>query len=430
MKKRSKKSENTTQTTEHQENIKAPESHSIVNTEIQVLKDANENIGKDLAEENPAEQPAENEAVIVVPIINNVAINQGGDHLPERFRFIDLFAGIGGFHYAMHEAGGDCVFASEWDRFSRVTYEHNFRNISPQLFANGNFNCDINEVDSIEKMNQIPDFDILCAGFPCQPFSMAGLRRGFDDIRGTLFFQIARIVQHKIDNGNAPRVLLLENVKGLRNHDRGNTLREIVRVLEEELHYNVRMEVLNAKHFGVPQNRERLFIVAWRDNPNEAPLNFIFPYGLDNEGIPIFEKQLLPMNAVRSFLGDILEENPDPRYTISDRLFTGHQRRRMEHAERGNGFGFTMFNTNSPYTSTISARYYKDGSEILIDQSPRNPRKLTPVEAGRLQGYNINVRADIPVSDVQAYKQFGNSVAVPVVKTLALEIVNQLLNHI
>jgi DNA (cytosine-5)-methyltransferase 1 len=337
------------------------------------------------------------------------------------FKFIDLFAGIGGFHIAMHNAGGKCVFASEWDKFARITYEENFKSTSPELFENNNYNWDINDVDP----EKVPDFEVLCAGFPCQPFSNAGLKRGFEDTRGTLFFNIVKIVDTKRENGNPPKVLLLENVKGLKGHDKGRTLKTILEVLDE-LGYNVNTKVLNSKYFGVPQNRERLFIVAWLKTP-KAPGKFNFPLGIDKNGNPIFNESEIISKSKSVKLGDILLSEVDKKYTISDRLFSGHIRRLKEHKEKGNGFGFSMFNSESPYTSTISARYYKDGSEILVQQQDANPRKLSPKEAGRLQGYPIDEDFKIVVSDVQAYKQFGNSVSVPVVKTVAIEIVKQLL---
>ena len=338
----------------------------------------------------------------------------------KKFTFIDLFAGIGGFHIAMHENGGKCVFASEWDKYARMTYEANFRKYSPVMFDKGLFAGDINEVD----LGNIPQFDILCAGFPCQPFSNAGLRKGFEDTRGTLFFRIAEIIDHHKEKGFPPRVILLENVKGLKTHNKGKTLKTILRVLDD-LGYKFNTEILNAKYFGVPQNRERIFIVAWTKNSDIT--DFKFPYGLDVDGKVIYEKETVEEKAVPTKLEDILLPETDPKYTISDRLYQGHLRRKEEHKLKGNGFGFSVFNANSKYVNTISARYYKDGSEIMIEQTGKNPRKLHPVEAGRLQGYPVNEGFDIVVSDVQAYKQFGNSVAVPVVKTLASEIIKQLL---
>lgn len=361
----------------------------------------------------------------------------------KEFRFIDLFAGIGGFHIAMHENGGKCVFASEIDKFARQTYEQNFKKISPELFENGNFNQDI--TDPNLDYSKIPDFDILCAGFPCQPFSHAGLKKGFDDTRGTLFFNIKEIVRAKIEANKLnkkvtiPKILLLENVKGFKNHDKGNTFKVVKRTLNE-LGYEVAAEVLNSKHFGVPQNRERIFIVAWYKDTIKKT-DFKFPFGLNENNEVIFDKDKRDEEAKRIFVGDILlkdkeleklEKKDKKTYTISEKLWSGHKRRRIEHAEKGNGFGYSLFNAKSPYTSTISARYYKDGSEILIEQKGINgradrPRKLHPLEAARLQGYPIDSWYAIPVSDNQAYKQFGNSVSIPVVKTIASEIIKQLL---
>jgi DNA (cytosine-5)-methyltransferase 1 len=239
----------------------------------------------------------------------------------------------------------------------------------------------------------IPDFDILLAGFPCQPFSNAGLKRGFEDTRGTLFFHIAKII-----NYHKPQIVFLENVKGLKNHNKGNTYKVIQNTLEG-MGYNVYSQVLNAKDFGVPQNRERIYIVAFSGN-----IDFAFPK-------PYFKP---------TKVGDVLENDVCEKYTISDKLWAGHQRRKKEHMKKGNGFGYSLFNQDSVYTSTISARYYKDGSEILIEQKNKNPRKLTPREAARLQGFEDNFK--IPISDTQAYKQFGNSVCVPVIKALSAQI--------
>lgn len=326
-----------------------------------------------------------------------------------KVKFIDLFAGIGGFHIALHDTiGAECVFVSEWDESARKTYETNFKKKSPKvfetkellgnsldgdtLFSTPNFAGDITKVEPTD----IPDFDILCAGFPCQPFSMAGLRKGFSDTRGTLFFQIAKIIKEK-----QPKVVWLENVKNLRSHDKGNTFKVIKETLEK-LGYIVYDKVLNAKNFGLPQNRARIYILGFRNDLNIK--DFKFPDELNTS----------------TKVGDILEKNVDEKYTISDRLWAGHQRRKKEHAKKGNGFGYSLFNENSPYTSTISARYYKDGSEILIEQKNKNPRKITPKEALRLQGFPEWFK--IVVSDNQAYKQFGNSVAIPVLKNIAKQI--------
>ena len=271
--------------------------------------------------------------------------------MKKEFKFIDLFAGIGGFHLAMHSVGGVCVFASEWDKYSRITYEENFKDISPELFQNNNFNWDINDADP----NLIPDFDVLCAGFPCQPFSLAGLKKGFEDTRGTLFFNIAEIISTKIRKGKAPKVLLLENVKGLKGHDKGRTLAKIIEVLND-LGYNVDTKVLNSKNFGVPQNRERIFIVGWLKGDNVAK-KFTFPLGLDENLKPIFDETKLIEKSKVVKVGDILLPEVDKKYTISDRLYSGHIRRLREHKEKGNGFGFSLFSAESNYTSTISARY-------------------------------------------------------------------------
>jgi DNA (cytosine-5)-methyltransferase 1 len=301
-----------------------------------------------------------------------------------KFTFIDLFAGIGGIRIGFEHAGGECVFTSEWDESAQKTYQANFGEIPYG---------DITKIDPTE----IPGFDVLLAGFPCQPFSQAGLKKGFDDTRGTLFFDIARIVKH-----HKPSVIFLENVRNLASHDKGNTLKVIIGTLEE-MGYKVKHNILNAKEFGLPQNRARIYIIAFKDN-----VDFEFPEP------PKIKTRVL----------DILDKKVDPKYTISDKLWAGHQRRKKEHKEKGNGFGYSLFDEKSEYTSTISARYYKDGSEILIKQKGKNPRKLTPREAARLQGYPENFV--IPVSDAQAYKQFGNSVAVPVIKALAKKIIQTL----
>ncbi len=299
----------------------------------------------------------------------------------QTFRFIDLFAGIGGMRIPFDELGGQCVFTSEWDKFAQQTYLANH---------GGEVHGDITEIEPIS----IPKFDLLLAGFPCQPFSHAGLKKGFDDTRGTLFFNIAQIIKH-----HKPAAVFLENVKGLLNHDKGRTYKEIVRILEVELGYKVSALIHNAKDFGVPQNRERIYIIALKSGHE-------FPFAEAPKSHTTLGDILLPPGQV------------DNKYTLSDALWAGHQRRKTEHLEKGNGFGYSIFNRNSKYTSTISARYYKDGSEILISQpSGKNPRKLAPREAARLQGFPDNFV--IPVSDLQAYKQFGNSVAVPAIRSVA-----------
>lgn len=306
-----------------------------------------------------------------------------------KFTQIDLFAGIGGIRLGFQRNGGKTVFSSEWDKFAQKTYRINYGELP---FG------DITQIDEKE----IPDHDVLLAGFPCQPFSMAGLKRGFDDVRGTLFFDIARILKKK-----RPKAFLLENVKNLRTHDKGNTLKVILSVLDELNYYVPEPQVLNAYHFGVPQNRERIIIVGF--NKDFLPNNFeefIYPKGEINEEV---------------LVGNILEKEVDAKYTISDKLYQGHLQRKQQHKAKGNGFGFSLFNENSKYTSTISARYYKDGSEALIEQDGKNPRLLTPRECARLQGFPEEFI--IPVSNAQSYKQFGNSVCVNVIDAVAKEIV-------
>ncbi len=309
-------------------------------------------------------------------------------HKCNTLKAIDLFAGIGGIRLGFSQAFGEnieFVFSSEIDKYACQTYATNFGDIP---------HGDITQIDE----KDIPKHDIVLAGFPCQAFSIAGKRLGFEDTRGTLFFDVARIIKH-----HKPKVVFLENVKGFVNHDKGNTFRVVKETLEE-LGYKVYAEVLNAKDFGVPQNRERIYIVAFLDETIE----FEFPIPL-NKNIKV---------------GDILDKSVNEKYTISDKLWAGHQRRKLEHKAKGNGFGYSLFNSNSPYTSTISARYYKDGSEILIEQQDKNPRKLTPREAGRLQGFSNDFK--IAVSDVQAYKQFGNSVSVPVIQAISKEIMKHI----
>lgn len=309
--------------------------------------------------------------------------------MENKFKIIDLFAGIGGIRLGFEKASNnniDCVFTSEWNKYSVATYAENFND----LIIHG----DITQINE----NLIPEHDILLAGFPCQPFSQAGLKKGFSDTRGTLFFDIERILIAK-----KPQAFLLENVKQLKGHDKGNTLKTIIKHLKNIGYENVQYEVLKAREFGLPQNRERIYIVGFLDNS----IQFEFPQ---------------PTNEPTK-VGDILETNVDEKYTISDRLWEGHQRRKEENKKKGKGFGFGIVNRNSEYTNTISARYYKDGSEILIEQKGKNPRKLTPREAARLQGFPDTFK--IPVSDNQAYQQFGNSVAVNVIEKIA----EQMLKH-
>lgn len=308
------------------------------------------------------------------------------------FRFIDLFAGIGGIRIPFQELGGACVFSSEWDQFAQKTYTVNFGETP---------SGDITKIDS----SSIPDFDVLLGGFPCQPFSSAGLKKGFADTRGTLFFEIERIIRDK-----RPKAFLLENVKQLQTHDKGRTLKVILSHLDE-LEYYVKYAILRAGDFGVPQNRERTYIVGFDKRYYEISqdYDFLFPS-------PTFEK---------TRLGDILESNVDDRYTLTDAIWEGFKKRKQNNINRGAGFGYCLFNEESPYVSTLVARYYKDGQEILIDQGPnKNPRKLTPRECARLQGFPDSFI--IPVSNSQAYKQFGNSVAVPVIRAVAKRMLDEM----
>lgn len=338
------------------------------------------------------------------------------------FSFIDLFAGIGGIRIPFQENGGYCAFTSEWDKFAQKTYRTNYGH---EPFG------DITKISSKE----IPNHDILLGGFPCQAFSQAGLKKGFSDTRGTLFFEIQKILVH-----HRPKAFLLENVKQFKNHDKGKTLQTILDVLagkseidakmikkmdmsdeaktalSTKLNYWITYQVLKSNDFGVPQKRERIYIVGFDKDQ--------FPNGFDFEKNFSFPKPI----AKKVKVGDILESNKtlDSKYTLSDRLWTGHKNRKLMHIEKGNGFGYSLFNKDSEYTNTISARYYKDGSEILISQDDigKNPRKLTPREAAKLQGYPDDFI--IPVSDSQAYKQFGNSVSVPVIRALSKQMMETL----
>jgi DNA (cytosine-5)-methyltransferase 1 len=330
------------------------------------------------------------------------------------FRFIDLFAGIGGLRLGFESIGGKCVFTSEWNRFSELTYKANFQDGPEHRFVG-----DITSVHEAE----IPKHDVLLAGFPCQPFSIAGVSKknalgrehGFKcQAQGTLFFDVARIIEH-----HRPRAFLLENVKNLVSHDGGNTFRIIRQTLEEELGYRIQTRIIDAKGF-VPQHRERIFIAGFRDR-----------------NVFNFESLELPEAGSGPKLGSILhpedgtemEELPytegrrarvSGRYTLTDHLWQYLQNYAEKHRAKGNGFGFGL-NSKKDVARTLSARYYKDGSEILIRQRGRNPRRLTPRECARLMGFDSPGESDfeIPVSDTQAYRQFGNAVVVPVVKAIA-----------
>lgn len=291
-----------------------------------------------------------------------------------------------------HEAGCECVFSSEIDKFAKKTYESYYGEVP---------SGDVKEVDT----STLSDFDILLAGFPCQPFSQAGQKQGFSDTRGTLFFEIERILKDK-----KPQSFLLENVKGLKGHDKGKTFQVILEALKA-IGYHVKYEVLSATDFNLPQNRQRIYIVGFLDK--ETSEKFKFPLAIKKD----------------IKFGDILEKSVDSKYTLTDKLWAGHQRRKANHIANGKGFGYRMFNEASEYVSTISARYYKDGSEILIEQKGKNPRRLTPLEAGRLQGFPdsmVEKAKAVGMSDVQLYKQFGNSVAVNVIRHISRELLKVL----
>jgi DNA (cytosine-5)-methyltransferase 1 len=321
------------------------------------------------------------------------AIQSNPGKVPAQLRFIDLFCGIGGFRIAFESIGAKCVFSSDWDKFSQVTYAANFGE-KP-----------IGDIRAVP-VADIPAHDVLCGGFPCQPFSLAGVskknslgrKHGFEDEKqGNLFFSIRDILTH-----HRPAAFVLENVKNLKSHDKGNTFRVIYDTLTRELGYQVHYKVIDARHV-VPQHRERVFLVGFRE-----PRYFEFPEFPDTE----------------PKLASILDCVVPDKYTLTDNLWAYLQAYAKKHQEAGNGFGFGLV-TGKDTSRTLSARYHKDGSEILISQGPgKNPRRLTPRECARLMGYPENFK--IPVSDTQAYRQFGNSVVMPVVKLIAEAVANSL----
>ncbi|MBO1329500.1 DNA (cytosine-5-)-methyltransferase [Acetobacter suratthaniensis] len=314
------------------------------------------------------------------------------------FRFIDLFAGIGGLRIGFEEIGGRCVFTSEWDRFSRQTYALNYPD-------NHEISGDIRPF--AEDPSLIPEHDVLLAGFPCQPFSIAGVSKknslgrphGFlCDTQGTLFFDTARIIAH-----HRPTAFLLENVKNLERHDKGRTFATIMHVLEEELGYHVQTRVISAASW-VPQKRERIFIVGFREKTDFDLKSLVVP---PVEKGPRLNSILLPHAEV------------EPKYTLTEHLWNYLQNYKAKHAAAGNGFGFGLCGPDD-VARTLSARYFKDGSEILIRQEGKRPRRLTPLECARLMGFDRGDRRfRIGVSDTQAYRQFGNAVVVPVIEFLA-----------
>lgn len=330
------------------------------------------------------------------------------DKRPEKhFTFVDLFAGIGGVRLGFESIGGNCIFTSEWNEWSKKTYIANFGEGHP-------FIGDIVPFPAEE----VPDHDVLLAGFPCQPFSIAGVSKrnalgrphGFEcTTQGTLFFDVARIIAAK-----RPKAFLLENVKNLISHDGGNTFNVILKTLQDELGYNVNWKIVDGKHW-VPQHRERILLVGFRENNDFSWDNLKYP-----EESPILKYILHPED------GSEKAEEPytvgekakvHSKYVLSDKLWEYLQGYSEKHKAKGNGFGYGLV-TKDDTARTLSARYYKDGSEILVSRgNGRNPRRLTPRECARLMGFPENFK--ITVSDTQAYRQFGNSVVVPVIKEVA-----------
>ena len=281
-----------------------------------------------------------------------------------KFTFIDLFSGIGGFHISLHNLGGKCVFASEKDKFARLTYEKNFKNISPELFKNENFNDDIQKIDP----KKIPDFDILCAGFPCQPFSQAGFKKGFEDERGNLFFDIARILDQK-----KPKAYFLENVRGLFSHDNGRTFKVISDILREDLGYSLYYKIVKASDYGLPQHRPRTFMIGFKND--KLLSNFEFP-----------KKQKLKMNMSNIWNGNCTKE-----------------------------IGFTL--RVGGRGSKINDRRNWDSYEV-----DGEVRVLSPFEGLKMQGFPCDFK--FPVSNTQAMKQLGNSVAVNAIQACAKNLID------
>lgn len=330
-----------------------------------------------------------------------------------RFRVADLFAGIGGIRTAFDVVGGECVFTSEWNKYAEKTYRANHPDGGEHVWEG-----DITAV----RPDHVPDHDVLLAGFPCQPFSIAGVSKknslgrshGFaDPTQGTLFFDVKRILQAK-----QPAAFLLENVKNLTSHDRGNTFRVIMETLEDELGYHVQTRIVNAKGF-VPQNRERIVIVGFRE-PTAFDLEAVELPSIGPTVDTILHRTdgtepFLPHDADRFF--DHRGNHVQQKYTLTEHLWGYLQRYAEKHRQAGNGFGYGLVRSGMT-TRTLSARYYKDGSEILVEQEGSRPRRLTPRECARLMGFDDSFV--IPVSDTQAYKQFGNSVVVPAIGAVAV----------
>ena len=330
----------------------------------------------------------------------------------KNFTFVDLFAGIGGIRIAFEKVGGECVFSSEWDIYAQKTYIENFGQKHP-------IRGDITTINE----NEIPIHDVLLAGFPCQPFSIAGVSKknalgrahGFlDETQGTLFFDIVRIIKER-----QPKAFLLENVKNLASHDKGRTFTIIKSTLTEALNYEIKFKVIDAAHF-LPQHRERIIIVGFKKQN-------LFEWDevrLPTKGVIKLGHILHKTDGTEPFVHvdgdkyfDYKNQTPLQKYTLTDKLWQYLQAYATKHREKGNGFGFGLVNEES-ISRTLSARYYKDGSEILVSQGEnKNPRRLTPRECARIMGFKDSYK--IPVSDTRAYKQFGNSVAVPVIESVA-----------
>tara|TARA_R110000764_G_scaffold83159_1_gene163642 strand:+ start:524 stop:1789 length:1266 start_codon:yes stop_codon:yes gene_type:complete len=324
----------------------------------------------------------------------------------QKFKFIDLFAGIGGFRLALQNLGGKCVFTSEWDKYSKRTYQANFGEVP------------FGDITKPETKSYIPDgFDVLCAGFPCQAFSIAGRRGGFEDTRGTLFFDVAEIIKKK-----QPKAIFLENVKGLRNHDSGKTLATILNVLREDLNYYVpKPQILNAKEFGVPQNRERIFIVGFRKDLGISDFQYPEP------------------TEINVVLDDILEqEEVSVKYYLSTTYMQTLKNHRARHESKGNGFGYEIIPNDGTANAVVCGGMGRERNLVYDDRltnfkpitnisgevNREGIRKMTPREWARLQGFPDEFK--IVVSDAQAYKQFGNSVAVPAIQATAEKIMEKL----
>ncbi|MFT5911751.1 MAG: DNA (cytosine-5)-methyltransferase 1 [Urechidicola sp.] len=325
-----------------------------------------------------------------------------------KFKFIDLFAGIGGFRMAFQNLGGKCVFTSEWDKYSQKTYEANYGEVP------------FGDITKVNEKN-IPDHDILLGGFPCQAFSIAGRRNGFEDTRGTLFFDVARIIKEK-----QPKAFFLENVKGLRSHDKGKTLKTILKTLREDLNYFVPdPEVMNAKNFGVPQNRERIFIVGFRKDLGITDFKYPEPF-----------KEKVAFEEVKE------EKEVSVKYYLSNVYLNTLYRHKARHAEKGNGFGYEIISDEGTANAIVVGGMGKERNLVLDERltnfipvtkikgevNKKGIRRMTPREWARLQGYPDNFK--IIVSDAQAYKQFGNSVAVPAIQATGKELVKTLKNVI